>query len=168
MAKRRRAKKDQGHDRVKGIAQQISALGEMSPKELRAKYEAVFGEPTRTRNRTWLVKKIAWRIQADAEGGLTARAMEQAERLGADAPVRWNRPPSEGAASRDPRVPPAGTVLRRTYQGTTHEVTVLGDGFEYQGRAHRSLSAVALAITGTVWNGLLFFGLKKRGKAASS
>ncbi len=166
MANQRRAKRTRERDRVKTLAQRLSALGDMSPAELRAEYEAVFGEPTRTRHRRWLIKKIAWQIQADAEGGLTARARERAEELGASARVRWNRPPEEAAPERDPRLPSPGTILRRTYDGAVHEVTVLRRGFEYAGKEFRSLSAVALAITGTVWNGLVFFGLKRRGAAS--
>ena len=63
------------------------------------------------------------------------------------------------------RLPVAGTVLRRVYQERTVEVKVLAEGFEYEGQRYESLSAVARVITGTRWNGLLFFGLTKRRKA---
>jgi len=59
--------------------------------------------------------------------------------------------------------PIAGTRLIREYQGVEHCVTVRDDDFEYQGRPFKSLSAIARDITGTRWNGLLFFGLKNRG-----
>ena len=62
--------------------------------------------------------------------------------------------------------PVAGTRLIRTYQGVEHTVTVLTDGYEWQGRPYRSLSAIARAITGTRWNGLVFFGIKRQGSAA--
>ena len=58
--------------------------------------------------------------------------------------------------------PIAGTRLIREYQGVEHCVTVRDEDFEYQGRPYKSLSAIARAITGTRWNGLLFFGLKNR------
>jgi hypothetical protein len=58
--------------------------------------------------------------------------------------------------------PIAGTRLIREYQGIEHCVTVRDEDFEYQGRPYKSLSAIARAITGTRWNGLLFFGLKNR------
>ena len=63
---------------------------------------------------------------------------------------------------RDPRVPPVGTVLRRVFNGVAHEVTVCNEGFEHGGERFKTLSAVAKHITGTPWNGFLFFGLKKR------
>lgn len=154
---------------MKGIAEQISELSRMSSRQLQAEYARVFGESTKTPHRDWLIKKIAWRIQADAEGGLSARAMEQADRLGADAPVRWNRPPTTSkAVDRDPRLPSPGSVLQRKYKGRTYEVKVLRAGFIYDGREFQSLSAVAKEITGTVWNGLRFFRLDQLGKAAAS
>lgn len=166
---KRRAKRTRERESVKSIAEQISALGGMSSRQLRAEYARVFGESTKTPHRGWLIKKIAWRIQANAEGGLSARAMEQADRLGADAPVRWNRQATEPkAVNRDPRLPSPGTVLKRKYKGRTYEVKVLRAGFIYDDREFQSLSAVAKEITGTVWNGLRFFRLDQSGKAAAS
>ena len=63
-------------------------------------------------------------------------------------------------------IPIAGTRLIREYQGVEHTVTVMADGYEWQGRPYKSLSAIARHITGTRWNGLLFFGLRSRGTAA--
>jgi len=54
----------------------------------------------------------------------------------------------------------AGTQLLREWQGQTHHVTVLAQGFEYNGKKHRSLTAIARLITGTPWSGPLFFGLR--------
>ena len=65
---------------------------------------------------------------------------------------------------RDSRVPPVGTVLRRIFEGVTHEVTICAEGFVYEGERYKTLSAIARHITGTPWNGFLFFGLKKRGE----
>jgi hypothetical protein len=61
-------------------------------------------------------------------------------------------------------MPVAGTRLLREWQGVEHTVTVLADGFDYDGRPYKSLSAIARAITGTRWNGWLFFGLRKQGR----
>ncbi len=61
--------------------------------------------------------------------------------------------------------PIVGTRLIREWQGIEHTVTVLADGYEYQGRPYRSLSAIARAITGTRWNGPLFFALRPYGRA---
>jgi hypothetical protein len=58
---------------------------------------------------------------------------------------------------RDPRLPSPGTILKRVHDGVEHQVKVLADGFEYRGEQYRSLSKVARTITGTPWNGFLFF-----------
>jgi len=58
-------------------------------------------------------------------------------------------------------------VLTRDYKGTEHRVTVLEDGFEFRGARYRSLSKIALEITGTRWNGFLFFRLKRRTRKPS-
>lgn len=155
-------------------ARELAELGKMSVGELAEKYREVFGEPTRTRNKEYLRKRVAWRIQERAEGGLSPRALERIERLAPEAPVRWQQPVmrKDGAGeqpvpmskpARDPRVPLAGTVLRRLHDGVEHEVTVLEDGFEYRGERHRSLSKIARLITGTPWNGFLFFFGRTRG-----
>jgi hypothetical protein len=62
--------------------------------------------------------------------------------------------------------PLPGTRLLREYAGVEHAITVLRDGFEWEGRPYRSLSAIARAITGTRWNGWTFFGLKASRGAA--
>ncbi|MCC6357044.1 MAG: DUF2924 domain-containing protein [Verrucomicrobiae bacterium] len=151
---------------------QLAALRRMTPAELRDKYQVVFGEPTRSGNKEFLVKRIAWRIHALAEGGLSERAKRRAEELARDADLRTTipRPPKSDATGRSVAVVPApvstnrrlpipGTTLTREYRGRTIEVTVLPKGFEYEGEMYRSLSAVAKAVTGSHWNGYLFFGL---------
>jgi hypothetical protein len=130
-----------------------------------------------SRNKDYLRKKVAWRIQELAEGGLSDAAKAKIEELAADAPVRWQEPRKARAArqgdqlrrhvrrpDRDPRLPPVGTELTRTHQGTEHRVLILADGFEYAGTRYKSLSAIAREITGTAWNGFLFFGLADRRK----
>jgi len=72
-----------------------------------------------------------------------------------------NRAASESAHERDPRLPAAGTIIQRSYQGKTIAVTVLEEGFSYDGQTYGSLSAIAQRVTGTRWNGFLFFGLMK-------
>src|SRR5688500_1016252 len=153
----------------------------MGVAQLRNKYLEVFGEPSRSGNKDYLFKKLAWRIQSLAEGGLSERAKRRAEELARDADVRTTvpRPPKATAdagartvvmkaplaGGRD-RLPIPGTVLTRTYRGRHVAVTVLADGtFEWEGQTYRSLSAIAKAITGSHWNGYLFFGLTKGANA---
>ena len=157
------------------VEQTVAALGRMTVGQLREKYLEVFGEPSRSGNRDFLFKRIAWRIQSLAEGTLSERAKRRAEELARDADLRTTLPrppkPREGATATTvalpaPRVltahdrlPLPGTVLTRTYRGRRVEAKVLPYGFEFEGQAYRSLSAGAKAVTGSHWNGHLFFGL---------
>ena len=164
------------------MAARIAALREMSVADLREKYHEVFGEPTRSRHKDFLWKRIAWRMQALEEGDLSERARRRAAELANDADVRVRAPrgafdaglPSHARTERhgfghpaDPRLPMPGTVLTREYKGRQVRATVLDKGFEFDGRVYRSLSAVASAATGSRWNGFLFFGLTKKSAAGA-
>src|SRR4051794_36268824 len=148
------------------VARELAALQRLTLPQLRARYAEVFGETTNANNRVWLVKRLAWRLQALAEGDLSERARQRARELANDADLRLNPPktiplpvPAETPAPRsqnDDRLPPAGTVLTRSYKGRVLQVKVLADGFEYDGQVYPSLSAVAKAITGSHCNGFLF------------
>ena len=160
---------------AKRVEQTVAALGRMTVGQLREKYLEVFGEPSRSGNRDFLFKRLAWRIQSLAEGTLSERARRRAEELARDADLRTTLPrppkPREGASTTTvalpapravtahDRLPLPGTVLTRTYRGRRVEAKVLPQGFEYEGQVYRSLSAVAKAVTGSHWNGHLFFGL---------
>ena len=158
------------------VGKEIAVLKHMTVAELRARYAEVFGEQTRSRHKDYLVKRIAWRLQSLAEGDLSERARRRAEELANDADLRMTpprrtlKPEVQTVAvgtlrvSADKRLPMPGTVLTREYKGRTVVVTVLPDGFEYEGKVYRSLSAVARAVTGTHWNGYHFFQLGKHGK----
>lgn len=154
------------------IGKEIAELNQMTVRELRERYEAVFGEPTRAGNKEFLFKRIAWRIQSVAEGDLSERAHRRAELLARGADLRTTAPRTPLAAMGtndakpaasvgDERVPPPGTVLTRAYRGQAYHVVVHEDGFEYDGQIFRSLSAIAKLITGSHWNGLLFFKIAK-------
>jgi len=151
------------------VTRQIAELASMTTGQLREKFLEVYGYESGSRNRVYMQKKIAWQIQALAEGGLSPFALERIEQLAPLAPIRW-RPslqetisPEEAQArvARDPRLPAAGTILRKQHKGVTHEVKVLDSGFEYAGDNYPSLSKVARAIAGTPWNGFAFFCLGK-------
>ncbi|KAA0250330.1 MAG: DUF2924 domain-containing protein [Acidobacteria bacterium] len=152
---------------VAATAAKLAALGRMTGPELAAQYETLFGAPPRSRNRQYLRKRLAYRIQELAEGGLSPRALDRIDQLIRLAPPPWRRPaagshglaaqPRLAPATRDPRLPSPGTVLTRIHRGVEHRVTVLVDGFEYRDERYRSLSKIARKITGTPWNGFLFF-----------
>lgn len=145
----------------------IRQLADMTVGDLAQLYRELYGEPTRTRNKDYLRKRLQFRLQELASGGLTARAVAKITELGDELPERWRirqaeqaKLPMPEAPPRDPRLPPVGTGLRRVYRGTTHEVTVAVDGFDYAGKRFKTLSAIAKLITGTPWNGFAFFGLR--------
>jgi hypothetical protein len=141
---------------------QIVALRSLTVRELRERYLEEFGEETKSRNRQFLIKRIAFRLQERRHGCLSARALARAEELARDAPIRRRYPrplQAEKPSTRDPRLPPVGSVLKRSFGGTEHCVTVLEDAFEFNGASYRSLSAIARKIAGTSWNGYAFFAL---------
>lgn len=154
------------------LAHELANLERLTIPDLRIRYAELFGDGTNANNKAWLVKRIAWRLQANAEGGLSERARQRAAELANDADLRL-APPKEHApivrtalpTERDPRLPRPGTVLTRTYKRTELQVKVLDDGFEYAGNAYTSLSAVAKAITGAHVNGFHFFRLTEGSKA---
>jgi hypothetical protein len=135
--------------------------------ELQAKYAELFGETTNARNKCWLMRRIAWRMQANREGGLSERAKARIAELANDADLRIMAPRAHGDAHQAPvahsrsddRVPMPGTVLTRPYKGGVVQVTVLERGFEFEGTVYRTLSAAAKAITGSHCNGFQFFRL---------
>ena len=158
------------------VHKEVAAMQRLGAKQLRGRYAEVFGEATTANNKIWLIRRIAWRLQALAEGDLSERARRRAEELGNDADLRMSPPrlpagdaPEERTATstvrfqHDDRLPPPGTVLTRKYRGQTLQVRVLADGFEYEGQVYPSLSAAARAITGSHCNGYLFFRLGGKG-----
>jgi len=134
-------------------------------------YKEVFGEESRSNHREFLFRRIAWRLQAVAEGDISERARQRASEIAQDADLRICGPNPEGAApdaiprnrqtpGSDRRLPLVGTMLIREYKNRRINVQVLDRGFQYEDRFYKSLSAVARQVTGTQWNGYVFFGLK--------
>ena len=157
------------------LTQQIARLRRLTTGQLRDRYAEEFGEVTNSCHRTWLIKRVAWRLQALAEGDLSERARRRAAELANDADLRVSAPrpktvrvtrPRAVVSAGQPRANGAllpGTTITREYKGETLAVAVLADGFEHAGRVYRSLSAVAKAITGTHTSGSLFFRLNGQG-----
>jgi len=153
------------------IGKEIAVLRRMTVADLRRKYAQAFGEGTTSRHKEFLVRRIAWRLQANEEGGLSERARQRAKELAADSDVRLTAPrtralPAAAEAtvaaiqfSNDDRIPMPGAIITRQYKGETIEVRVLPGGFEHEGEIYRTLSAVAKKVTGTHWNGYHFFRL---------
>jgi hypothetical protein len=155
----------------------IEDLRRLNVAALKLRYRQIFGEESRSSNKQFLFRRIAWQLQAKSEGDLSERARRRAFEIADDADLRTRAPKgfSTGGAAvdgsgpldrsraqRDWRLPAVGTLLTRRLDGRDIIVKVLEDGFEYQSRHYRSLSAIAREVTGTRWNGLLFFGLSER------
>lgn len=137
------------------VLAQLAALKVAPVADLKQKWRDLFDREPPPYNRRFLEGRLAYRIQELAYGGLSEEA---AERLDALADELDGKKPRH-RSSVDTR-PIAGTRLIREWKGIEHCVTVRQENFEYQGRPYRSLSAIARHITGTRWNGLVFFGLK--------
>jgi hypothetical protein len=150
-------------------------LQDLKIPALKKRYRDLFGEESKSSNKQFLFRRIAWRLQANAEGDLSERARRRAAGIADDRDLRI-RAPQEfvartdsgfGSADRtrapkDCRLPAPGTMITRRVGNRQIVVKVLSDGFEFESRRYRSLSAIAREVTGTRWNGLLFFGLAKR------
>jgi len=148
------------------LMQTIDLLPAMAVKDLRLKYAEVFNEPTNAHNKDWLVKRIAWRLQAQNEGGLSERAKQRAKELANEADLRVIPPASAPTQiitteNRDQRLPAPGSIITRTYKGQAYSVEVLASGFSWNDTTYKTLTAVAAAITGKHLNGFHFFGLVK-------
>lgn len=156
------------------VLKEIECLRRLSISGLREKYRTVFGEDSRSHHKDFLFRRIAWRLQAIAEGDLSERARRRALTIADDADLRTRAPKSSRSrdvdaanrtvvgvisGKRDCRLPRPGTLLTREFKGQTFVVKVLADSFEYGDRSYSSLSAIAAEITGTRWNGFTFFAL---------
>src|SRR4051794_11606892 len=135
----------------------IAALKAATTPELKHQWRDLFDTDPPPYNRRFLESRLAYRVQELAYGGLKPETLERlaalAEQLGGKGTKR--------ARSAQDR-PITGTRLVREWQGVEHSVTVRDDGYEYHGRPYKSLSAIARLITGTRWNGWIFFGLKNQ------
>jgi hypothetical protein len=157
------------------IINEIQALQRMTVGQLRVEWERLYGEPTRSRNRTYLWRRLAWRIQEIKYGGLRDDTKERMFEAAPTTFVRSQipagfRPNTKGASAssgvvvprRDPRLPAPGSTIVREYRDQTLRLLVLDDGFELDGVHYDSLSEAARVVTGQRWNGPLFWGLSKR------
>ena len=145
------------------VPRRLAALKGTAAPALRQQWRELFGTEPPPYNRRFLESRLAYRIQELAYGGLKPETLARLEALGEQldgGKITVRRVRSDHA-------PITGTRLIREYQGVEHVVTVTRDAFEYQGRPYKSLSAIARAITGTRWNGRVFFGMRAgRGAAA--
>ena len=145
------------------VLARLAALKDMTVVELKAQWQALIGTPAPNNSRSFLEQRIAYRIQELTWGGLAKPAARLLDALADEVEGKKVRQ----SVISDPRNPVIGTRLVREWDGAEHVITVMKDGFNWQGRRYKSLSAIARDITGTRWNGYRFFGLRdiKRGDA---
>jgi len=155
---------------------ELGGLDRLTMTQIRERYLERFPDEFGTPHRQYLLRRIAWRLQAAAYGGISDAALARALEIADEAELKGKprpalvpiEPERQGTRKRprtrqDVRLPPLGTELTRFYRDRTIVTTIAAKGFLYKGQTYPSLSSVARAATGTRWNGLLFFGLAKRG-----
>jgi len=145
------------------IPARLAALKTTPTPELKKQWRELFDSEPPQFNRRYLESRLAYRIQELAYGGLKPETIRRLERLGEELDGGDKR---RRGIRTDRHHPITGTRLLREWQGVEQIVTVTQDGFEWQGRPYQSLSAIARAITGTRWNGWVFFGLKNHRRTA--
>jgi Protein of unknown function (DUF2924) len=140
------------------VLARVASLKQASTAELKAQWRQLFETEPPPYNRRFLENRLAYRIQELAHGGLKPETVERLEAMGEglDGGSITRR------RIRTDRKPIAGTRLIREWQDIEHTVTVRQNDYEWQGRSYQSLSAIARTITGTKWNGWVFFGLKNQ------
>jgi hypothetical protein len=146
------------------IAAEIAELRRLPVADLVVRYEDAFGQPPRVKHRDWLWRKIAWRVQEQRLGGLSGAARKRLDELIADLDLPALVPCTmrASAPTKTNGEPPLGSVLVRQWHGREILATRVDGGWEHDGVVHGSLSALARAVTGTRWNGRLFFNLTTR------
>ena len=156
----------------KTVLGEINRLRQMNVTELRCEWERLNGEPTRSRNKDYLYRRLAWRVQELQHGGLSRTARDRIDELAPTSFTHTRTPQLQPDAPRapetlprthrDPRLPSPGTVITKQYKGRELRLTVHDDHFELDGQSFRSLSEAARHVTGSRWNGRLFWGLTER------
>lgn len=142
--------------RKKELEAEIRRLPDLSLDDLRARWKALFGHTApKSLRRRFLARAVAYQMQVEAYGGLSASTRKRLQAIAAG--VRQGSLDVAGIA----KTMRPGTQMLRQWKDHTHTVTALSDGFEWNGRTYKSLSAIAKEITGTSWNGYAFFGIKR-------
>lgn len=150
----------------KCINNQIEALKDMPTKELQRQYKELYGRDANGTHKTYLWRKIAYKLQELEQGGLSTKAENRLKALIEkfdpinNKTLRPDKPVlNQQASLKDKRLPIPGTIIIKKYKSTNYQVKVLEKGFEYNENIYKTLSAIAKKITGAHWNGYLFFNL---------
>jgi Protein of unknown function (DUF2924) len=146
----------------KSLEIEIAKLRDLDVQALRHHWHMTFRRPAPPHlSRHLLFRVLAYKLQADRLGDLDSESRRLLDSSGSPEKAAQRALESD----RRPRELKPGTVLGREWKGHMHRVTVLADGFAWNGNTYPSLSTVALAITDTRWNGPRFFGLRDKAPA---
>lgn len=151
---------------MKSITRELNEIRKMDVARLVKKYRKVFGHEPRVKHKEHLQRKIAWKVQEQRFGGLSDAAQRKLDELIGELDLPFDKGKKAVTAAlkrtRKPDEPAVGTVITRAWRGQDIHVHVVDNGFEWDGVVYKSLSAVARAVTGTRWNGRLFFRMTTR------
>ena len=166
-----------------GVEAELAELESLSLDDLRLRWRNRWGRLAPAHlSRGLLLRVMAYRLQAEAFGDLDRKTVRMLDRLADDAADRFassglstpdaddssSAATSPGRQRSDPLILKPGTLLTREWQGRIERVTIVSDGFAWNGATYTSLSAAAFAITGTKWNGRRFFGVRHRNRVRES
>ncbi len=141
------------------ILRQLTELQGLPYPALKDRWRSLYGTDPPAYKRQHMVRRLAYRIQELAFGGLSEQTKTELERIATEEEARCPMTKKKLRKTKTTR-PIPGTRLVRDWNGHRHIVTATTDGFEYNGRRYKSLSAIAKAITGAHWSGPQFFGLR--------
>lgn len=144
------------------LSASLHALSDMEIPDLRVEWRRLYrSHPPKRIRRDLLELGVAWKLQEAALGGMSTSLKRRINDL-----ARTMETKGDLAKARAVVLKP-GAQLVREWRGETHDVQVLEDGYQWRGRAWRSLSVIAREITGTRWSGPRFFGLAASEKTAA-
>ena len=147
-----------------GVLKRVTTLPGMTVSDLKGMWRDLYDQEPPPHGKPFLIRKLAYRIQELSFGGLSETTELRMDAMaGGDQDPKSKKAQGGKKKRKKSNHPIPGTRLEREWKGKKHQVTVLDDGFEYQDRKFKSLSAIAKKITGTQWSGPVFFGLKKNG-----
>ncbi len=145
---------------------EIARLRDLDLAGLRARWRTIFRRSAADHlPRHLLFRVLAYRLQAERFGHLDKDTQRFLDRVASGAKAGCELKPADGHASRNGLQP--GTILVREWNGVLQRVMVLDQGFTWNGTTYRSLTEVAVAMTGTRWSGPRFFGLRDRPKGSA-
>jgi hypothetical protein len=136
----------------------IEAIGVMNVDELRTAWRDHFDDEPRMRTPSLLRQEFAWRVQVQHQGDMDARLKQRLARLARQG--EGSKKPTRASPKMSP-----GSTLVKEWDGVAYRVTILKEGYAFEGEVYRSLSVIARRITGVHWSGPRFFGLLDRAKA---